>query len=745
MKRQKKAGNRRLFISLLLPYLILNLVILGIFSMFFFRSYQMMETEELQFGEERIAALEKSISKEILNNLSVFTALENSYQAQQFSQSETAAELSLRSFYLQKEIIKTQASANVNYMALYFPDKEFVISSDYGYNAQTLELFLAVHSLERGQLDELARKKYSFRFLSPRRCWLTSKTEVSGGSRMLMISDFSLEKIFRDELGADALYAIGDDDNILYVSNEKLADVSYGELFDSHDTELSAGGEKYLAMRGDVDYRLLRLMIAVPRSAFSRQLTNLARLGAAVFAVGLVVTCLLAVLLARRYYRPLNELSGLLKRHSEPMTAEKVLKSAGVHIQEIVKNNESLQEEATQAVPVLVSNMFNRLQQAEGDEAEQISREILEKSGIGAESEYVLICVGMQEGEEKKEAEEGEQDTADTDQESFSSARLYAFLNENLKNEFFTDTRGLFVNMNGYFLILAGDHPQRSRLQEVTDRLREMCRQQMDIRLIVTEPVRGEGAASLKDNFRTAQTKITHSLFWSMEYQHETLPEKSYTSYIEIIKKLVNCLNGHQYDEADRLLDEIVTYHIPRDEVNIRKAIYRMYGTIGIVIAVIETQTGSRWENAAQLDYNSRLYRVRTIREFKKEARNILSELITFEQQYRNDSMPQIITSARGYIDEHFRDSGLNVAAVAAAQGISDSYLTRLFRSYMDCNVLEYIQRKRVEEAKELLRTESIKDTAQMVGLWDTQALIRLFKKYEGVTPGAYKESLGSQ
>jgi AraC-like DNA-binding protein len=55
---------------------------------------------------------------------------------------------------------------------------------------------------------------------------------------------------------------------------------------------------------------------------------------------------------------------------------------------------------------------------------------------------------------------------------------------------------------------------------------------------------------------------------------------------------------------------------------------------------------------------------------------------------------------------------------------------------------LEYIQSLRVQKAKERLATESVKDIAKPVGFWDAQALIRVFKKYEGITPGQYKDLL---
>ena len=52
------------------------------------------------------------------------------------------------------------------------------------------------------------------------------------------------------------------------------------------------------------------------------------------------------------------------------------------------------------------------------------------------------------------------------------------------------------------------------------------------------------------------------------------------------------------------------------------------------------------------------------------------------------------------------------------------------------------LRRLRVEKAKQLLEECSVKETALQSGFWDTQSLVRVFKKYEGVTPGEYKKGL---
>ena len=89
-----------------------------------------------------------------------------------------------------------------------------------------------------------------------------------------------------------------------------------------------------------------------------------------------------------------------------------------------------------------------------------------------------------------------------------------------------------------------------------------------------------------------------------------------------------------------------------------------------------------------------------------------------------------------------YTETVLNVSIVAEQFGISVSYLSRSFKEVHGVNLLEYIQRLRVDAAKKLLRDHSIKDVAQMVGFWDSQALVRTFKKYEGIGPGEYKKAL---
>jgi YesN/AraC family two-component response regulator len=62
----------------------------------------------------------------------------------------------------------------------------------------------------------------------------------------------------------------------------------------------------------------------------------------------------------------------------------------------------------------------------------------------------------------------------------------------------------------------------------------------------------------------------------------------------------------------------------------------------------------------------------------------------------------------------------------------------------MGIGPLEYLQLLRIEKAKKLLmdNSKSLKEIMEKVGFVNEVSLIRVFKKYEGITPGLYRKKL---
>lgn len=95
------------------------------------------------------------------------------------------------------------------------------------------------------------------------------------------------------------------------------------------------------------------------------------------------------------------------------------------------------------------------------------------------------------------------------------------------------------------------------------------------------------------------------------------------------------------------------------------------------------------------------------------------------------------------YINEHIGEE-ISAEEIANAFYISKSTLERRFKEQLSITPTEFIRRKKLHLAVELLQKgESVLDAGVAVGFRDTSYFIELFKRYYGTTPYRYKKNLG--
>lgn len=101
---------------------------------------------------------------------------------------------------------------------------------------------------------------------------------------------------------------------------------------------------------------------------------------------------------------------------------------------------------------------------------------------------------------------------------------------------------------------------------------------------------------------------------------------------------------------------------------------------------------------------------------------------------------------AAAYIDARFAEP-LSLEQLADAMHGSPYHLHRTFKKAMGVTPVLYMQRKRVERAKELLRSTdtSVSEIGRGVGWANTPYFITLFKKMTGVTPAVYRQQMQAQ
>lgn len=96
---------------------------------------------------------------------------------------------------------------------------------------------------------------------------------------------------------------------------------------------------------------------------------------------------------------------------------------------------------------------------------------------------------------------------------------------------------------------------------------------------------------------------------------------------------------------------------------------------------------------------------------------------------------------AKDFIHAHLHQN-VSVSELAAATHLSSSHFIRRFKQATGLAPHQYLNRCRVERAKELLGQAemTVAEVAQQVGFFDQSHLIRHFKYWVGVTPKTYRD-----
>ncbi|MFS0862346.1 response regulator transcription factor [Fredinandcohnia sp. 179-A 10B2 NHS] len=112
------------------------------------------------------------------------------------------------------------------------------------------------------------------------------------------------------------------------------------------------------------------------------------------------------------------------------------------------------------------------------------------------------------------------------------------------------------------------------------------------------------------------------------------------------------------------------------------------------------------------------------------------------EANTKIETTKDTIREAVAYIDQHLHEE-LTLKDVAAHVYLNSSYFSVLFKEQMNLNFSEYITRRRMQRAKELLLSTSlpVNEIAEEVGYKTSKYFIKIFKEYENTTPSKYRRT----
>jgi two-component system response regulator YesN len=126
---------------------------------------------------------------------------------------------------------------------------------------------------------------------------------------------------------------------------------------------------------------------------------------------------------------------------------------------------------------------------------------------------------------------------------------------------------------------------------------------------------------------------------------------------------------------------------------------------------------------------------------FDEKVKAFLFAVIEYRDSRTSGRYQSVIVKTKKYIDENYSSADLSLYSTAFYVGISPNHLSTVFSQETGEKFIEYLTRVRIEKAKELLRSTTMKsaDITYEVGFSDPHYFSSIFKKNTGLSPREYR------
>lgn len=282
-----------------------------------------------------------------------------------------------------------------------------------------------------------------------------------------------------------------------------------------------------------------------------------------------------------------------------------------------------------------------------------------------------------------------------------------------------------YVNFEDYLVMLL-DCPSLKIAEEVAFRMQETSRQYFNLELAAGIRKVEVSCRDIKEKYRMIKAELSRDFF------RDDQPH--------VLEDLISPAEYASYDKLSTTL-EIIRDMILKSGIMTEKEAKKIYAsTIEYVMAMFELddsdiigQTGSQQTIASALEKN------RSFGEMHSVSLGILKKCYeTAERKGYPGYDDELIIKMIQYIYDHI-NSKISAKDVADHVHFSLDYTCRYFKKRTQTNLTDYILRLKVYRSrKELMDGMSIADVAERYSFSSDGHYVKVFKKYEGITPGAF-------
>ena len=215
----------------------------------------------------------------------------------------------------------------------------------------------------------------------------------------------------------------------------------------------------------------------------------------------------------------------------------------------------------------------------------------------------------------------------------------------------------------------------------------------------------------------------------------------------ETENELINAIIDGDKENSNRLLNELLGYifFYSGGKFDIIRA--RVFELL-VLISRAAVEGGADEEHIFSLNagYFEEINHIFTLDELCLWLVEIMNKLTDYVFRFVDVKHVDIIRKSVDYIRRNFSKK-ITLEDVASYVYLSPSYFSKVFKDEMELNFNAYLNKIRIDKAKQLLVNDTVKlvDVSGLVGFEDQSYFSKVFKKLTDQTPGKYRESRGKK
>ena len=512
------------------------------------------------------------------------------------------------------------------------------------------------------------------------------------------------------------------------------------------------GAGQVVQLPGAVATRLVsdttgwQYLVATPyRVYYQQNLSTLLFLGG-VFLVYLAGGLLLVRRLAKRSYRPVKDINDLILQSGPSGYAGQNEYEAIKHalLGQMKSHREMLSLlEARQ--PVMLRDCLARLVHGQVRDYEA-ARQRLAKLGAQPPSDLFLCALAEIDTDSPFFL-----DSDTSPEESLSLARLIVqnVGCELLEAHFSCQHLDLTDNQSLFILCLPQGAGPDGAAQNAAEALAALARftvQHFALDLLLGVGQVQQGLPGLPLCFDEARKALEHSRYQAggepVLFAQAAGAASDYYFPPESEQQLLELLRSGSSNEAHALLARIFSANFEAKKIGTMAARGLLYQLATTLQRAMNMNALAQGENAVLgAELVERVLASSSIDHARQRLDALIDQICQARQGRPVSRTEKLVEGIAEYIDAHTEGEWLDLNNLSQQFGVTPQYISNVFKKYRDENIKDYIAKRKLAHAKELLATTelTVKEVAARLGYANEIGVIRLFRKYEGVTPGDYR------